>query len=187
MLIRHLNRLLYGGGFLLDDVAITAGIGTAISADLIGGVYVQRNKLIHGIDGVSAGDVALTNGLPVQPMTAGGSTPFPTVAGFKTTEQYTRAVVSCAASGDNIIVASVAAQFVRVYGLLLLVDIPVSVKLGDLTPAFFTGAMKFSAGGGLFLPAYGEPYFITAVGKGFNINLSAAVQCSGVIWYQQGV
>lgn len=49
-----------------DNVAITAGAGTSIATDDIGGVNFQRMKLIHGADGVNDGDVSIVNGLPVQ-------------------------------------------------------------------------------------------------------------------------
>jgi hypothetical protein len=50
-----------------DDIVLNPGIGGAtVGADLIGGVDYQRIKLIHGADGVNAGDVAAANPLPVR-------------------------------------------------------------------------------------------------------------------------
>ncbi len=49
---------------MADNVAITAGAGTTIASDDIGGVQHQRVKLQHGTDG-SASDVAYNNPLPV--------------------------------------------------------------------------------------------------------------------------
>lgn len=43
--------------------------GDVIASDEISSVKYQRVKLIHGADGVNAGDVAAANGLPVQPAT----------------------------------------------------------------------------------------------------------------------
>lgn len=51
---------------MADNVAITAGSGTSIAADDISSVLYQRVKLIHGADGVNAGDVATSNPLPTQ-------------------------------------------------------------------------------------------------------------------------
>lgn len=48
-----------------DNVAITAGSGTSIATDTIGGAEYQRIKIVHGADGVNAGDVATGNPLPV--------------------------------------------------------------------------------------------------------------------------
>lgn len=53
-----------------DNVAVTAGTGTAIASDDIGAVQFQRIKLIHGIDGVNDGDVSTVNGLPVNIVSA---------------------------------------------------------------------------------------------------------------------
>lgn len=151
----------------------TPGVGAAIAVDRIAGADYQLNKMVWGGQGVAT-EVTAATPIPVEP-------------GFKTTEQCTRSVISCSSSGDNTIVGAVASQFVRIYGLMFTVASPVNVKLGDTTPAYSTGAMTFSFGGGIFWGQQGEPYLITAIGKGFVINLSAAVQCSGVIWYQQGV
>jgi hypothetical protein len=50
-----------------DDIVLNPGVGGAtVGADLIGGVDYQRIKLIHGADGVNAGDVAAANPLPVR-------------------------------------------------------------------------------------------------------------------------
>lgn len=55
---------------MADNVGLDAMTGgDIIGADDIGGVKYQRMKLIHGVDGVNDGDVALTNGLPITPST----------------------------------------------------------------------------------------------------------------------
>jgi hypothetical protein len=50
---------------MADNVAITAGAGTTIATDDIGGVQHQRIKLTMGADGVSEGDVSSSNPIPV--------------------------------------------------------------------------------------------------------------------------
>lgn len=51
---------------MADNTTLPAGVGgDSIATDDIGGVKFQRVKLIHGADGVNAGDVAETNPLPV--------------------------------------------------------------------------------------------------------------------------
>lgn len=47
-----------------DNVSITSGVGTSISADYVGGVHVQRVKVQHGADGF-ASDVSRDDPLPV--------------------------------------------------------------------------------------------------------------------------
>lgn len=54
---------------MADTVPITAGSGTSIATDDISSVHYQRIKLIHGADGINAGDVSATNGLPIQGVT----------------------------------------------------------------------------------------------------------------------
>ena len=50
---------------MADNIAITAGTGTTVATDDIGGVHFERVKLIHGADGTNDGDVATTNPLPI--------------------------------------------------------------------------------------------------------------------------
>ena len=49
-----------------DNVGYTPGSGALIAADDIGGNLHQRIKVVVGADGVSDGDVSLTNPLPIQ-------------------------------------------------------------------------------------------------------------------------
>lgn len=158
---------------MADDVAITAGVGTTVATDEIAGRHHQIIKIAYG---------ALDSASLVSP-----ALPFPVVSGLRATEQYTRQSLSFASSGDNVIIAAVAAQYVRIYGIFFTCAGAVNIKLGEGGPTYWTGAMTFSTGGGLVLMPQGEPLFITsAVNKSFLINLSAAIQVSGVLWYQQG-
>lgn len=51
---------------MVDNTTLSTGVGgDTIATDDIGGVKFQRIKLIHGVDGTNAGDVAATNPLPV--------------------------------------------------------------------------------------------------------------------------
>ncbi len=47
-----------------DNTTITAGSGTTVATDLIGGVHFQRTKMVIGADGVAV-DVSDANPLPV--------------------------------------------------------------------------------------------------------------------------
>lgn len=155
---------------MADDVAISAGVGTTIATDEIAGRHYQLVKLAFGI----ADAAALVS----------GANPFPMQPGLKLTEQCTRALFSFSVAGDNQVVAADAANKVRIYGLVFTCASPVAVKLGEGGPTYWTGAMTFGPGGGLFLSQQGEPHFVTsAINKSFLINLSAVVVCSGVVWY----
>jgi hypothetical protein len=50
---------------MADDVSLP-GAGRIVAGDEIGGAIHQRMKLVHGIDGVSDGDVANSNPLPTR-------------------------------------------------------------------------------------------------------------------------
>lgn len=177
------ERFSYGGGLLLDDVAITAGVGTPIAADLIAGSNYQRVKLIQGADGVNAGDVSSINGLPVQPQAGLGATPFPIVPGIRLTEQFTRVAINSAAGGTIALVAAVAAQTWKLFGIVFTVASAVTVKLSDGT-VDMTGAMSFGAGGGLILTPQGEPYWTAAgANRPLNLVMGSTVQISGTAWY----
>lgn len=171
---------------MADGVPITAGIGTTIATDDISGTHYQIFKLAFGP--LNTGTLVEAGvGLPVAVISTVGpasSAPLFISPGLKTTEQLTRAAISFASSGDNTVVAASASNKFRLYAILLTVATPVAVKLGEGGPTYWTGAMTLSAGGGIVLAQQGEPHFITsAVNKAFLINLSAAVQCSGVVWY----
>lgn len=72
---------------MADDIVLNVGVGGAtVGADLIGGVDYQRIKLIHGADGVNAGDVSTANPLPVAqyPVTSGGGADYHKVSAGST-------------------------------------------------------------------------------------------------------
>ena len=51
---------------MVDNTTLNLGAGgDTIALDDIGGVKFQRVKLIHGADGVNAGDVSTANPFPV--------------------------------------------------------------------------------------------------------------------------
>lgn len=51
---------------MADNVNVTPGSGATIAADDVGGVLHQRVKLVMGGEGVSEGDVASSNPMPVK-------------------------------------------------------------------------------------------------------------------------
>ena len=70
---------------MADDVVVTAGNSGTFThaADEISGVKYPRVKLIHGADGVNAGDVSTTNGLPTDTRYVGGTAVNATPVGFQ--------------------------------------------------------------------------------------------------------
>ncbi len=64
---------------MADNIAITAGTGTNIATDNIGGVNYQRVKMVLGADGSADGDVSSALPMPTSPPTAVHFTVSPTV------------------------------------------------------------------------------------------------------------
>jgi hypothetical protein len=102
-----------------------------------------------------------------------------------TTSPLSATPINAAVGGDNIVVAGVAAQTVRVFKLFLVAAAPVLLKFKNGAGTDLTPYMTFTAGGSMVLDFDSAPWFVTAAGNGFIINLSAPVQVSGQISYQQ--
>lgn len=92
-------------------------------------MHVQRQKLIHGVDGTNDGDVARTNPLPVQSIL---STDLLQNGSSQLTPKF--AAISLTATGT--IVAAVAGKKIRVLALALTFD----TLTGDETYIFKSGA-----------------------------------------------
>lgn len=102
-----------------------------------------------------------------------------------TTAALSSASINAAASGNNTLVAAVAAQTVRVFRLFLVVAGTVDIIFRDGAATGFTGTMSFSKNGSMTIDFDGEPWFVTTAGNAFILNLSAAVQVSGRVYYTQ--
>ena len=90
-------------------------------------------------------------------------------------------------SGTHAVVAGVVGQRTRVYQLTLFCNGANNVTLQDSTPAVLHPVMNFSASQGMVLDYHAAvPWFTTALGTDFVLNLSANQPCSGVLWYTQG-
>lgn len=90
--------------------------------------------------------------------------------------------INVATSGDTALVAAVALQATRVYGLRLSVTgaVIVQIKRGSTVLEVFNFAAN---GGALVLDLRELPYYATAANEALNINLSAAVQVDGQLEY----
>jgi hypothetical protein len=158
---------------MADDVAITAGVGTTIATDDVGGRQFQRVKLDIGGDGVTT-PVLVTAPMPVQHQLN------PT--------DLTEVAINIAASGDNSIVAATAAQIIRVWAFWLKINgsgTGVSLKFrsaaNDLHPA-----IPFNDKDGWVMGFMSRPWFTCTVAEALQINLSAAIQVSGRLYYTKG-
>lgn len=102
-----------------------------------------------------------------------------------TIANLTSAVVSVAASGDNTLVAGIGGQTIRIWKLLLVFNAAVNIIFKDGAATNLTGVMNMLANGSFVLDFDAEPWFLTAAANAFILNLSAAVQVSGRIYYTQ--
>jgi hypothetical protein len=109
----------------------------------------------------------------------GGGTTLPTLS---------RLPINISNSGDNTIVAAVAAQKVKVLGLLVVAsgDVNLTIKSGAGTS--LSGAIPLAAkGNGFVLPVSLVGYHLleTAAGAALVFNLSGAIAVTGAIVYLQ--
>lgn len=101
-----------------------------------------------------------------------------------TVANLTSAQVNAAGAGDNTLVAGIAGQTIRLWKIFLVVNAAVNIqfKSGATT---LTPVMNMLANGSFVLDFDGEPWLVTAVADALILNLSAAVQVSGRLYYTQ--
>jgi hypothetical protein len=100
-------------------------------------------------------------------------------------QQFTTAVVSAAASGDNTIIAAVTGAPIKVWKIAFTTAAAVNVVFKTGTTAL-SGAYVFGGNGSLVLYYDGSPHYIALPGSAFVINLSGAVGIAGTVWYTVG-
>ncbi len=140
-----------------------------IAADEIGGLKHQRVKVQYGPDG-QATDVSTTAPLPVA---------------VYPRQTLLKAVISTAASGSTSIVAvgtdTTKAIYVVNFSLVAAGAVSVKWQSGAID---LSGAYPLAANGGLEASGtIDEPLTWTAVNAALQLNLSAAVQVSGMLVY----
>ncbi len=101
-----------------------------------------------------------------------------------------QAVISCALTGHNVIVAGVANQSIYVVAFHIFVASAVTMTWNDFdgtsTYVALTGAMPIAAGGVNIKAWSGGAHFWTpTVGHGLDLNLSGTVLCTGWLTYAQ--
>ena len=104
-------------------------------------------------------------------------------------EGIKRAVISAATSGNNTLVAAVTGKKICVLGMLLVATADVDVRLeSGADGTALTGVMEMAAAGnGFVLPmsTVGYHWVETAAGSLLNLELSGAVQVSGLLVYYE--
>lgn len=162
---------------MADNVAITAGSGTSIASDDIGGgVQAQRVKPVWGVDGTGT-DTQVAQPLPVQATLE--STQMSN-AGTIVTPKYVS--INTSASGATALVAADATKKIRVLSYVIVADAANAVKFQSATTDL-TGAMSLAANGGASVPFSPVGHFETAANQALNINLGSAFGVRGHLTY----
>jgi len=86
---------------------------------------------------------------------------------------------------NNTLVAAVAGERVFVFRMFFLAVGAVDVEIRDGTTTEMTGPMALNQTVGIWMDYSDEPWFITTAGNALVMNLSAAVQVSGRVYYKQ--
>ena len=108
------------------------------------------------------------------------------IAWTSLTSPYAEAAINVAGSGDNQIIAAVSAKQIIVFGFFLVAAGAVSIKWRDGTSDFHPALPLIGQGASWFLPRDGIRWFVCSTNVALNLNLSAAVQVSGRIYYRLG-
>lgn len=96
------------------------------------------------------------------------------------------AAVSAANSGDNTLIAAVSNNKIRVLAVLLVAAGAVGVRFESAAGGTaLTGVMSLAANGGFVMPFNPVGWFETLASQLLNLELSGAVQVSGVVVYQE--
>jgi hypothetical protein len=191
---------------VIGTIRIIGNLGVALDAVL--GATKPANVLqVGGNDGTNAYAIPLASGGGKVLVTADAITiaatqtlatvttvgtvttvtnPVKTQPASPTTAAWTAAAITFSSSGANTIVAGVGGQTIRVMRIFFVnsdVTTATNITIGDTTVTNFSGAFLLQSGGSFNGAASGEPLYVTASGKGFQLNSSAAVQISGTVWY----
>ena len=167
--------------------SVTAAQGTAAALSAYWPVGLSDGT---NLIGVSAHPVYVQGTVTANQGTAAANTaPWVTRPGSPTTASWTVAAINFNTSGANIIVAAVGGQTVRVMRMFFVncdSTNVVNVTIQDTTPTSFTGPIRIiTAGSFNGTDSNGEPLYVSASGKGIQLNTDTAVQISGTIWYTQ--
>lgn len=94
--------------------------------------------------------------------------------------------IDAASAGDNIIIVGSAIPKIYVFRMWFLVDAPVDVTIKDGASNPLTGPLPMSdVLNGIWMDFSEEPWFVTTAGNAFILNLSAAIQTSGSVYFKQ--
>ncbi len=146
---------------MADNVDITAGTGTTIRTDDVGGVQYPASKLVVGADGVDGGFVSAVNPLPVTgAVTANAETSHGKTITYVSIDQ--------GAAGTTALAAASPGNKHKLVGLVVTMSLAGTVKLVD-GASDVTGAMDVAASGGFVLPTSIIPYVVGTANTALNL------------------
>lgn len=166
---------------MADNIALNLGSGGAtLAADDVGGVEIPRGKLVHGIDGVNDGDVALTNPLPVTAVMRTDK-----IGGSSTTLLTPVFLAVDVASADNTLVAADATKKIRVLAGKLVTSGGANTLRFESAAGgtALTGQMTLADDAQFDLPYCPVGHFETAANELLNLELSGATSVDGWLVY----
>lgn len=174
---------------MADNVAITAGAGTNIASDDIGGIQYQRVKVTHGQDG-SASDVSSVSPLPVTAPAASRTTHSIAVA------QQTDVIMSqlvaltpkffsetvAASDTDEELIAAVVGKKLRILALVCQCGSAATDAEFQTGGATRIHRVPAGANGGQVLPFNPVGWFETGVGASLTVSTGtgSSTDISGV-------
>ncbi len=124
---------------------------------------------------VDSGTLSFVGGLP-------DSTGVIDDAGTDRTVKY--AVIDCATSGDNTLVAAVASRHIRILAAFMVASAAVTVRFeSGASGTALSGQMQLAANSGFVLPYNPHGWNETAVNTLLNLELSGAISVDGMLTY----
>ena len=182
-LITHslITGITTAGGSSFVDVKVNPSgtLATQDGADGTTGSAVPSLAMqVGGTDGTNLRAIPLSN--------VGASVL--TTPGAPTVSKYSQAAITFSGSGDNTLVAASGSTTIRVYRIFFVNSdsaTATNITIKDSTPTNLSGAFRLASGGSFGADGDGDPLYVGAAGKGFQLNSSAAVQISGTVWYTQ--
>lgn len=155
---------------MANDIQITAGSGTVVATeDVGGGRQVQLVKPVWGAAG-SFSEPDTPTGLPVQFQTP------------KIQNLTWGVIASNSCGGDTTLVSAAGANTVRVWALIFTSCSPSTVTFKSCQTAL-SGGMTFPVNGGMVLDVMGEPWYLTTCGGGLLVNVTSDVTINGSLGY----
>lgn len=161
---------------LITTVSNLLSISIPQPLTITGGVFISGNPIVtvSNLPAIQTvqGTVALS-GIP----SINFNTPI--------TNPLTPTVINFNSAGQNILVAGITSETIRVFRMLLVNTFNTTITFYSGTNTALSGPMPIAGSGSMVLDFSPAPWYITTPGSGFNINSSSASQMSGTIWYTQ--